>query len=287
MGALYCVSSTGHISSFVLMMLTNHSLQKAPDHQSGTVHVSTHRLFFVHSQRPASYSFTMDLLHVTRTNYYAGLFKSSPKVSLFLDADTTLLANTTSGQRAEVFESWECEVCSHRNPPGLSPTAARICALCGVPRSAIIGPTTPEPSSQSKSTVSSLLVSSYTSISSSSSPGPPSPHPSTNDDSDGIACPACTFLNHPSLRVCEMCMTSLPNIEHTGTMRARSAPTSRPVSPSPIGDGVDAANLLIKLSFRKGGDKPFYNVLRRSLKAQAWEASTAPFFQDDTTNRIS
>ncbi|KAG1857691.1 EAP30/Vps36 family-domain-containing protein [Suillus subalutaceus] len=233
-------------------------LQKAPDYQTGSVHVSTHRLFFVHSQNPTSYSFTMGLLHVIRTNYYAGLFKSSSKVSLFLDADTALPLTTTSGQRTEIFESWECEVCSHRNPPGLSPAAARICALCGVPRSASAGSTASEASSQIQSLFSSLTESSYTSLSSSSSPGPPSP-PSTNDDSDGIACPACTFLNHPSLRVCEICTTPLPNVEHAGSMRAKSAPSTRPVSP------------VVKLSFRKGGDKPFYNVLRRALKSQAWE----------------
>ncbi|KAG1873780.1 EAP30/Vps36 family-domain-containing protein [Suillus subluteus] len=243
-------------------------LQKAPDYQTGSVHVSTHRLFFVHSQNPTSYSFTMGLLHVIRTNYYAGLFKSSSKVSLFLDADTALPLTTTSGQRTEIFESWECEVCSHRNPPGLSPAAARICALCGVPRSASAGSTASEASSQIQSLFSSLTESSYTSLSSSSSPGPPSP-PSTNDDSDGIACPACTFLNHPSLRVCEICTTPLPNVEHAGSMRAKSAPSTRPVSP--VGDSIDPANLLIKLSFRKGGDKPFYNVLRRALKSQAWE----------------
>lgn len=243
-------------------------LQKAPDYQTGSVHVSTHRLFFVHSQNPTSYSFTMGLLHVMRTNYYAGLFKSSPKVSLFLDADTALPLSTTSGQRTEVFESWECEVCSHRNPPGLSPTAARICALCGVPRSASAVSIASESSSQIQSLFSSLPESSYTSLSSSSSPGPPSP-PSTNDDSDGIACPACTFLNHPSLRVCELCTTPLPNVEHAGGMRAKSAPSTRPVSP--VEDGIDPTNLLIKLSFRKGGDKPFYNVLRRALKSQAWE----------------
>ncbi|KAG1893967.1 EAP30/Vps36 family-domain-containing protein [Suillus fuscotomentosus] len=242
--------------------------QKASDYQTGSVHVSTHRLFFVHSQNPTSYSFTMDLLHVTRTNYYAGLFKSSPKVSLFLDASTALPLTTTSGQRTDIFESWECEVCSHRNPPGLSPAAARICALCGVPRSASAVSTASEASSQIQSLFSSIPESSYTSLSSSSSPGPPSP--STNDDSDGIACPACTFLNHPSLRVCEICTTLLPNIEHAGNMRAKSAPSTRPVSP--ISDSIDPANLLIKLSFRKGGDKPFYNVLRRALRSRAWES---------------
>ncbi|KAG1816821.1 EAP30/Vps36 family-domain-containing protein [Suillus subaureus] len=243
-------------------------LQKAPDFQTGSVHVSTHRLFFVHSQNPTSHSFTMGLLHVVRTNYYAGLFKSAPKVSLFLDADTALPLTTTSGQRTEIFESWECEVCSHRNPPGLSPAAARICALCGVPRSASAGSATSEASSQIQSLFSSLPESSHTSLSSSSSPGPPSP-PSTNDDSDGIACPACTFLNHPSLRVCEICTTPLPNVEHAGSMRAKSAPSTRPVSP--VGGSIDPANLLIKLSFRKGGDKPFYNLLRRALRSQAWE----------------
>lgn len=260
------------------------SLQKAPDYQTGSVYVSTHRLFFVHSQNPTSYSFTMDLLHVTRTNYYAGLFKSSPKVSLFLDASTALPLTTTSGQRTEIFESWECEVCSHRNPPGLSPAAARICALCGVPRSASAVPTASEASSQIQSLFSSIPESSYTSLSSSSSPGPPSP-PSTNDDSDGIACPACTFLNHPSLRVCEICTTLLPNIEHAGNMRAKSAPSTRPVSP--ISDSIDPANLLIKLSFRKGGDKPFYNVLRRALRSRAWEAIWCHDFNRDITNRIS
>lgn len=37
------------------------------------------------------------------------------------------------------------------------------------------------------------------------------------------------------------------------------------------GDPVDLANLLIKLSFRKGGDKAFYNILKRALKGRAWE----------------
>jgi ESCRT-II complex subunit VPS36 len=32
---------------------------------------------------------------------------------------------------------------------------------------------------------------------------------------------------------------------------------------------------MIKLSFRKGGDKPFYAVLKRSLKSKAWEESGA------------
>ncbi|KAH7922486.1 hypothetical protein BV22DRAFT_1017196 [Leucogyrophana mollusca] len=236
-------------------------LQKAPNHQTGTVHVSTHRLFFIHAQNASSCSFAMDLLHVIRTAHYAGLFKSSPKVTLFLDASTS--PDPAAGAQIEsddVFESWECEVCSHRNPPGLSPAAARICALCGVPRSAV-------PSSRTHQ-ISSSLPSSTTSLS--PSVGSSLKLSSSNDPSSGVACPACTFLNYHSLRLCEICSTPLPQVSRIPVISMKSAPSSRSVSPPP--DDGDPAKHIIKLSFRKGGDKVFYSVLRRALKAQAWEA---------------
>ncbi|KAH7882742.1 EAP30/Vps36 family-domain-containing protein [Phlebopus sp. FC_14] len=239
-------------------------LQKAPDHQSGTVHVSSHRLVFVNAQKPTSKSFALDLLHVMRTDYYAGLFKSSPKVTLYLDADT-IPSNQAAAE--EAFDSWVCEVCNHRNPPGFSPTAARICALCGVPRSAVSAPSPLRTSNLSTSlpTSSTSLAAAF--ANSSRSPTPPQ----SNGDSDSIACTACTFLNHPSLQMCEICSTPLPTISRSVASNAKSAPSSRPVSPIPKDDYVDPANLLIKLSFRKGGDKAFYDILRRALKTQAWE----------------
>ncbi|KAG6336743.1 hypothetical protein ID866_2348 [Astraeus odoratus] len=62
-----------------------------------------------------------------------------------------------------------------------------------------------------------------------------------------------------------MCATPLPVVSRN----AKSAPPSRPVSPVPT--DTDSANLLIKLSFRRGGDKALYNILKRALKARAWE----------------
>jgi len=54
----------------------------------------------------------------------------------------------------------------------------------------------------------------------------------------------------------------------------KSAPSSRPASPDPSdNDDDDSAVRLIKISFRKGGDKAFYGVLRRSLKSKAWAAA--------------
>ncbi|KAI6143217.1 EAP30/Vps36 family-domain-containing protein [Pisolithus tinctorius] len=235
--------------------------QKAIDHQSGAIHVTTHRLFFINTRSPATQSFTMDLSHVIRTDHYAGLFKSSPKVTLFLDANSV----SNSGDENHVdarFESWECEVCSYRNPPGLSPAAAQVCGLCGVPRNAV-----PAPTSQTPSEAPTPLISFPTS--STSLPGTPSRSgspPHGNGDPDSIACSACTFLNHPSLRICEMCFTTLPTVSQRFEYnKTKSAPPSRPQQIRP--------NLLIKLSFRKGGDKALYNILKRALKARVWEVS--------------
>ncbi|KIJ64342.1 hypothetical protein HYDPIDRAFT_28786 [Hydnomerulius pinastri MD-312] len=239
-------------------------LQKAVNHQSGIIHVSSHRLFFVNSHKPTSQSFTMDLVHVIRTDHYAGLFKSSPKVTLYLDADFSTASNRENSTE-ECFETWVCEVCNHRNPPGLSPAAARICALCGVPRSALPAP----PQHRVSSLSTSLPASSASLPASISVPSRSSTPLQTIDTSNSIACIACTFLNHPSLRICEICSTPLPS-RNTG-INTKSAPSSRPVSPQPQDDAVDPANLLVKLSFRKGGDKAFYNTLRRALKARAWE----------------
>ena len=53
----------------------------------------------------------------------------------------------------------------------------------------------------------------------------------------------------------------------------KSAPPTRAPSPDLDEDALDAreTSLVIKLSFRKGGDKSFYAILRRSLMTKAWE----------------
>ncbi|KAF9235016.1 EAP30/Vps36 family-domain-containing protein [Melanogaster broomeanus] len=236
--------------------------QKAANHQSGTIHATSHRIFFVNSHKPTSRSFSMDIVHVIRTDYYGGLFKSSPKVTLYLDGNFVPSSISESGVD-EGFESWVCEVCNYRNPPGLSPAAAPICALCGVPRSAVAASPEPKASNLSAS-FPSLPTSAPTS---SRSPTPPP----TNGDPTLIACTACTFLNHPFLRICEVCSTPLPLGPGNSGINTKSAPSSRPASPLPQGNEPDPVNPLIKISFRKGGDKAFYSILRRSLKARAWE----------------
>jgi len=205
----------------------------------------------------------MDLSLIKQTEHYAGLFKSSPKVTCHISGDP---GASDPGEQETGFESWECEVCANRNPPGLSPAAARICSLCGVPR-----PSFPLPTA---SVLSQHLSSSLPSSSTASLSATPLSVPKHSP----IACPACTFLNHPSLRSCEICSTDLPQLKREFT---KSAPSSRSITPG-FDDIDQSSKKMIKISFRKGGDKVFYAILKRSLKSKAWEVREpiSRFFDD-------
>lgn len=253
---------------------------KSPDHQSGSAHITTHRLFFISTRlgqsAPETSSFSLDLGLIARTDYYAGLFTSSAKATLYLSAsDDDPPPTNGSGEDAVLFESWECEVCAYRNPPGLSPAAARICGLCGVPRESVPSPT---PIAAPSAIPAKLKLSTSPNISTSL----PTTSPLTararleedpaDDASDTVACPVCTFFNHPSMRDCEICGSALPKPVRLGQVRPatmKSAPSSRPQSAA--GKDEETKEGIIKLSFRKGGDKPFYAALKRSLQGKAWK----------------
>lgn len=183
-----------------------------------------------------------------------------------ITASTSINTPKSRQDTSNSFDVWECEVCSYRNPPGLSPSASMVCGLCGVPRSAV--PSAPDTTVQSKPRVpvetghlSSSLPSSSHHL----------PLPTRTEPPSQIACPACTFLNYPSLSSCEICGTALPRPVHP---TARSAPPSRPTSDDEDDDDeTEEGPRMIKVSFRKGGDKAIYAVLRRSLLDKAWEVS--------------
>jgi len=224
-------STTGKFWSFTPASLIDLvSQQKSAHHQSGTIYVTTHRLFYYSAQLPGKYSFSFDLAHTTQTDYYAGLFTSSPKVTLHLGS-----LDDVADTEDDVAEGWECHLCSYRNPPGTSRNA-QACALCGVPRS-----DSPESSPSSTSLPSSRSVTPL---------------------SSEIACAACTFLNPASSKACEICGTLLPGM-HSGT--APPSPSLKPIS--------ESDPRLIRVSFRKGGDKNFYSTLKRSLQGKAWGVS--------------
>jgi ESCRT-II complex subunit VPS36 len=151
-------------------------------------------------------------------------------------------------------ESWICELCNFRNSPGTSLSAAK-CTLCGVPRARSSSATpTHTQSSRARATIHATSTS------------PPTPSRTPAPGENEVACSACTFLNHTSLKECEICGTTLVRLQ------AMSAPASRSVSPGLELQPTDDTGInMIRLSFRKGGDKPLYAALRRSILGKAWE----------------
>lgn len=242
---------------------------KSPRHQIGILALTSLRLFFISVPAPAD-SFYLDLSHVVRTDYYAGLLRSSAKITLHLESSSEGGKDTGSGDLIDELDwsTWECEVCGNRNGPGLSPAKAAVCSLCGVPRSvssAAATPSKPSPRLAPTQGRTTLNSASLPLLSEGASQVPVSDPESVGQV---IACPACTYHNPPSLRTCEICGTSLPVApslkQVTRSLTASPAPSSAV--------GSEGASF-IKLSFRKGGDKPFYTALKRTLQGKAWQTT--------------
>jgi ESCRT-II complex subunit VPS36 len=209
--------------------------------------VTSHRLFYIDAVNPHLRSFVLDLSGIVKTKHFAGLFTSSPKVTIYLVPEAPALTNGD-----DAGESWRCEICDFRNPPGASPTSAK-CALCGVPRSNTRSAAPTPPRAVSAPPSSTYLVS--------------SPPTFPGNQLEEVACLTCTFLNHPSLTECEICGTALPRL---ASPPMNSAPSSRPVTP-PNPDEAGDDSTMLRLSFRKSGDKALYAVLKRSILGKAWQ----------------
>ncbi|SPO24541.1 related to VPS36 protein, involved in vacuolar protein sorting [Ustilago trichophora] len=190
--------------------------------------------------------------------------------------------------------NWICAIC------GFSNSASRsVCELCGVTKE----PARPTPK---RTTLPERIhPSQSTGPDPFSSPNkaPSIPQQSdaansllpTNKDRDGLACDICTFLNHPSMNKCEMCGSNLGRSwQQQQQSSAAASSTSLATSGIPARKSVEADALSlrastttsrsstpasaslppptdsVKLSFRKGGDKAFYNLLKSTLKAKAW-----------------
>lgn len=90
-------------------------------------------------------------------------------------------------------------------------------------------------------------------------------------------CPRCTFENHPSLLSCELCGAPLISQDvPTGL----DNPMLRTESPGPVLNHLPAPgteeNESIKLSFRGGGEKIFFERLKGSMTQRKWLLQGAP-----------
>ncbi|KAG8943118.1 hypothetical protein FRC04_003198 [Tulasnella sp. 424] len=297
--------------------------EKSPHHQNGVVHITTHRLFYIDLLNPQAYSLALNLSNVRHTEFYTGFLSSSSKVTLVLgppgdsgggDDDepapestspatsaTTVTQPTTtstsaSGQQSSTrffIEAWICPICSFSNPPSANEGRPK-CQLCGVTRDPAAvpaaRPAVPQPVLLAPTPIRPLSAMNVQDSPNSPVDAQPS---ATVNEGGSVACPACTFLNHVSMRLCEMCSTPLraPRQQQSTATSSRAEAATGPTGDSArtSGGGSDPSTStygavsrattpapgseVIKISFRKGGDKVWYAVLKKTLLGKAWEGS--------------
>lgn len=185
--------------------------------------------------------------------------------------------------------SWICPICSFSNPvpsnfdPAVATEAFPLppCLACGI-----------------KPSFSLVLKAAVSALAKSAGEVTPLPDPprqqtpylggerSGHPDRDqarirdgGNICPRCTFGNYPSLRFCELCDAPLPFASRSPLVEIDGL-GQRSESPGPEITGLslddDTQITSVKLSFRNGGEKVFYERLKNAMIQRRWLLQNAP-----------
>jgi ESCRT-II complex subunit VPS36 len=271
--------------------------------QKGHAYLTSHRVCYIDDVDARNCSVAVDLKDVERHEFQAGFLRSSAKITLHPKplkrgygslrqhiASPSPVVQRLSSASSPVSRvpsppikaasqqidrgTWICPICSFSNPvpSNFDPTIATDafplppCLTCGIkPEFPIV-------------LKAAIAARTKHAAATANSPRPePSPQQLHSPDSaEYIICPKCTFHNHPGLRTCEMCNTPLPDRIST----VAPAELERPVSPGPeisnLSLDEDHENTSIKLSFRAGGDKVFYDRLKNAMIQRRWLLQHAP-----------
>lgn len=99
----------------------------------------------------------------------------------------------------------------------------------------------------------------------------------SSEAGSSVSCPRCTFVNHPSLPKCEICSAPLATVN---TLKVLNGDQRRSESPAPFFEQDNIRNTdtaeSVKLSFRGGGEKAFYERLKSALIQRKWLLYDAP-----------
>ncbi|KAG8531551.1 uncharacterized protein KY384_003181 [Bacidia gigantensis] len=195
--------------------------------------------------------------------------------------------------------TWVCPICSYSNdlPTNFDPTTASSnttvlpCQACGIKptfahllKAAISTASKHQMSAAQDRTPKQTLLESHSQDSESFSI-----RRGKYEETHGLKqaapfqCPRCTFLNHPSLINCEMCGTSLVPIEQDAFVPdGESLKRAESPDPSMIGPAINTSRGFdcIKLSFRAGGERTFYERLKGAMIQRKWLLQSAPPIPD-------
>ncbi|KAL9119907.1 MAG: hypothetical protein Q9187_003538 [Circinaria calcarea] len=189
--------------------------------------------------------------------------------------------------------TWVCPICSFSNPvpTNFDATTANAltpippCLACGIKpplthilKAAISGSSTPQATSEPRQQLlESQEQDGREAVNIYKQGGNHELGPSASQSS--FQCPRCTFLNHPSLLSCELCGAPLLSADTPGAV-INDGGLKRMESPGPTMDSLTFSlgdtPECIKLSFRAGGEKIFYERLKGAMVQRKWLLQNAP-----------
>lgn len=231
----------------------------------------------------------------------AGFLKSSPKITLYPKPPKNSLNKSTSAGTISPsiqqspnnrFPFSQSSVPYNNSPPPKPVNATWICPICSFsnPIASNFDPATATASTELPPCLTCGIKPPFTTvlkaaIAAAASREPCLENPDKRLRSNGsqksplstngsLSCPRCTFVNHPYLLECEICGAPLASVSSLDGHQNGSD------SPAPILEQAGLRNTEIaesvKLSFRGGGEKIFYERLKGALIQRKWLLHNAP-----------
>ncbi len=205
-----------------------------------------------------------------------------------------LTSQSVPGSPRPSSGTWVCPICSYSNPvpSNFDAPSANVhtpllpCLACGIkpPLAHILKAAIASASGRASSSQLSIPTPGHGDQHDPAhdrlSNGGNAPLDSTQVSKDlAFPCPRCTFQNHPCLLQCELCGAPLISAEDSGHRRPPIDPI-RPESPGPALDshafGFEKDAEGVKISFRAGGEKIFYERLKGAMTQRKWLLQDAP-----------
>ncbi|KAM9939383.1 hypothetical protein OXX80_001139 [Metschnikowia pulcherrima] len=242
---------------------------KIKHYQNGRVYLTNKRIIYLDSANPPC-AVAVNLSDIIDAEYVERFLRSSPKVKVYLKVEATSsvkesLPHSVSEPNVVLAQpevvDWVCGICSFNNHMSTQinlATQLPKCVSCGIPPSR----------EQLQDVLDTVSRSGKDSGSSKSS------------DTDPDQCPKCTFINHPSMRFCEVCGAPLKQASKSLLKKIKESERNVRTS-NPLGLVLEDSEIYtnnspyVKISFRKGGDADFYKHLREIIDKNKWEALEA------------
>lgn len=238
---------------------------KIVNHQNGRVYLTNKRIIYIDSTDQQR-AIAANLADALRAEFVERFLRSSPKVKVYLKTDDPnpeassreQSPGSTVSMPSEV--DWPCVICSYNNHLSTKVDLDHNfpkCVSCGIP--------------PSRDQILRALE--------------------TGEDVKQVVenpdqCPKCTFINHPSMRTCELCGTELK------ATLSRKFDNATPKPANPLGllleDKEEYTNLrpYIKVSFRKGGETEFFGHVQESIDKIKWDVLESRGGVSDEATRL-